>query len=104
MLNMPAWTSAADVAALCIVSPPPFVDQPVITPYSRSPFPARFTGAAKQAAALQKPPQSPSTAQVVRQARPAVSHVYAPHDVVAPTLHVPVPLQVDGAVSIAFAQ
>ena len=35
-------------------------------PYSRLPLPAMFTGAAKQAVALQKPPQSPSTAQVVR--------------------------------------
>src|SRR5688572_5435327 len=103
MLYMPALTSVGDVAALCSVSPPPFVVQLAVmfvAPYSRSPLPMMFTGGdAKQAVALQKPPQSPSTEQVVRQARPPVSHLYAPHDVVAPALHTPVPLQVDGALA-----
>ena len=60
-----------------------------------------FTGDAKQAVALQKPPQSPSTAQVVRQTGPAVSHLYAPHDVAAPALHTPAPLHMDAAVAVA---
>jgi len=46
--------------------------------------------------------QAASLAQLVPQALPA--HWYAPHDVVAPALHVPVPLQVDAACSCAVEQ
>jgi hypothetical protein len=54
-------------------------------------------------AAEQKAPlQAASDAQLVAQAEPA--HWYAPHDVVAPATHVPVPLQVEAAVSCALAQ
>src|SRR5688572_20970923 len=99
MLNNPACASGA----FCNVTEPPLFDQPAVDdmPYSRLPFPAMFTGDAKQAVALQKPPQSPSTAHVVRQTGPAVSHLYAPHDVAAPALHAPAPLHVDAAVAVA---
>ena len=49
----------------------------------------------EQAVALQNPVQWASAVHVVRQAAPAASHWYAPHDVVVPALQVPVPLQVD---------
>jgi hypothetical protein len=45
--------------------------------------------------------QPASVVQLVPQTAP--EHWYAPHDVVAPALHTPAPLQVDAAVNVALA-
>jgi hypothetical protein len=65
-----------------------------------SPLPARFTGGAKHAAALQKPVQAPSVAQLVPQTAP--EHWYGPHELVVPALHTPAPSQVDAALTEAL--
>jgi hypothetical protein len=97
-LYVPVWATP-----VWRVSVPPFVDQPAVVPYSTSPLPARLSVAvATHAAALQKPAlQFASAVHVVRQAVAAASHWYAPHDVVVPATHVPVPLQVDAVFTTA---
>jgi hypothetical protein len=97
--KVPAWAEPGTVIPFCRVSPPPFVPQLVVLPYSRSPLPARFAGVAMQAEALQNAvAQFASVVQVVPQTAP--EQAYGAHDEVAPALQTPAPLQVDAALSV----
>jgi hypothetical protein len=82
----------------------PFEVQPLVSPYSASPLPARLTGEATQAAALQNPLQLASVVQLVRQAVPPALHWYALHDVCVPPPQVPAPSQVEAVLAVPLAQ